>query len=143
MLQGIFVSNSVFFVWFCVGGCVFWVSTFLGHSGAADCCEKTCSFSSVVFMGFSCMLFCTFLLGSFYMCNSLISVCSTELVVQFLLKDDRQMLRLMCDLTCGLCDQIMWYFFGFLCPLGKMLPKSTNCLLLLEPCRREQQSSLN
>jgi hypothetical protein len=41
-----------------------------------------------VFMGFSCMLFCTFLLGSFYMCNSLIPVCLTELVVQFLLKDD-------------------------------------------------------
>jgi hypothetical protein len=38
---------------------------------------------------------------------SMFSVCSTELVVQFLLKDDTQMLRLMCDLTRVLCDQIM------------------------------------
>jgi len=73
---------------FMLGACVFWVSSFLGLSGAADCCEKTCSFSPVVFMGFSCMLFCTFLLRSLDMCNSLISVCSTELVVQFLLKDE-------------------------------------------------------
>ncbi len=69
MLQGIFVSNSLFFVCgFMLGACVFWVSSFLGLSGAADCCEKTCSFSPVVFMGFSFMLFCTFLLCSLGMC---------------------------------------------------------------------------